>query len=101
MEEAVSESTLVAAGHASAVLATALGVALTVLGGVPHPAYELTVAWALLAVASNPVLNSPEPWERQQRTNTWHTGARIQRVLCYAGSALCFAASVFTISTGV
>lgn len=88
--ERVSDSALVALGHGSAVLATGLGVGLTSFGLVP-PAYGLTVAWALLAVASNPVLAG------SSGTDTWRAGAAVQRTLCYAGSALCVAASALAL----
>lgn len=91
-EEKVPETLLVGLGHGSAVVATGLGVSLTSMALVT-PAYGFTIAWALLAVASNRTL-SPES---QRSTSVLKTGAKVQRILCYAGSALCAAASVYSL----
>ena len=93
-EESTSDRVLLGLGHGSATVATALGVSLTALG-FSTPAYGLTIAWALLAVGSNPKL---DPASRAGN-NVLETGAKLQRMLCYSGSALCAAASLYSIFT--
>lgn len=85
METSVSDRTLVALGHGSAILATGLGAGLTLTGMAPS-AYAFTIAWALLAVGSN----SPQ---QERESDILKTGAVVQRTLCYIGSAVCVAAS--------
>lgn len=85
MSNTVSDSKVVAAGHASSVLATVLGTGLT-LTQVSTPVYGLTVAWALAAVAKGV---SSQAWSSE----TLQKAARVQECLCWAGSALCLAAA--------
>jgi hypothetical protein len=87
MSDNVSDSKLVATGHASSVLATILGTGLT-LSQFTTPVYGLTVAWALAAVGYG-VRSQTWPNETLQK------GARVQRGLCWTGSFLCFAAAAF------
>jgi len=74
-----------AAGHASAVAATALGVGVTMAHSTP--AYGLTVAWAL-AACGNGV-------GRQNHANAG--AAKAQKFLCYAGAGICAATSIFSL----
>jgi hypothetical protein len=91
MESSINDSLLVGLGHGSVVAATALGVALPALGVAASPAYGLTIAWALLAVGSNA--------ESQPRhSDVLRTGAKVHKALCYAGSAICVAASAFAMA---
>lgn len=92
-EETVSDRVLVGLGHGSATVATALGATLTALTMSTTPAYGLTIAWALLAVASNPKL---DPTSRAGNT-TLQAGANMQRILCYTGCAACAAVSLYSI----
>jgi hypothetical protein len=85
MSRNISETSIVAAGHASALLATLLGVGLTVME-LATPAYGLTISWALAAVASGVKV---EEQNGGDRSPTMQTGARVQQTLCWVGSALC------------
>jgi len=90
MSRNVSDTALVAAGHSSAVLATLLGVGVTVFEW-STPAYGLTVAWALAAVANGIKV------ERHERdwTPALQSGARVQKTLCWIGSAICASTAAF------
>ena len=90
MNENVGERTIIAVGHSSAITATALGVGITIMQATP--AYGLTVAWALAAVAdgmSKRMGSLPADGPLKQ-------GANIQKSLCWIGSAACAAASIST-----
>lgn len=76
-----SERWATAAGHASAVLAGALGVGVTLAHATP--AYGLTVAWALTACGTG----------MANRTNPT-LASKVQKYLCFAGAAACAATSV-------
>jgi hypothetical protein len=91
MNSNISDSSMVAAGHASAVLATALGVGVTVFEW-STPAYGLTVAWALAAVANGTKLDVHHGDERDY-SDALQTGARVQRALCWTGAVLCATAA--------
>jgi hypothetical protein len=86
----VSDSTLISTGHASAALATGLGVGVTVLQGLP--AYGLTIAWALVACANGMRIKEQD----DSVSDALHAGSRVQRALLWTGSGMCMAASVFT-----
>jgi hypothetical protein len=81
-----SDATVISVGHASAVAATALGMGVTL--SQVAPAYGLTVAWALAAVAQGT--------QRVNHNDSLIRAARVQKMLCYAGSAVCFATSIYT-----
>uniref|UniRef100_A0A7S0AJR6 Uncharacterized protein n=1 Tax=Minutocellus polymorphus TaxID=265543 RepID=A0A7S0AJR6_9STRA len=90
MNENIGERSIIAVGHGSAITATALGVGITIMQATP--AYGLTVAWALAAVAdgmSKRMGSLPADGPLQQ-------GANIQKTLCWIGSAACAAASIST-----
>jgi hypothetical protein len=100
----VSSSTIIAVGHTSAVLATILGVTIPLLG-LSTPVYGMTIAWALLAVASNPISSkvpssSSSSVPTQGKNDAWYKGAKVQKMLCYTGSALCLGSSVFVMAMG-
>jgi len=80
-----SDRTMTAAGHASALVATALGVGFTVLHGTP--AYGLTVAWALAACADS---------IGKRPANELTTGRRVQKYLCWSGAGACAATAVYS-----
>ena len=90
MNENIGERTIIAVGHSSAISAAALGVGITIMQATP--AYGLTVAWALAAVAdgmSKRMGSLPADGPLKQ-------GANIQKSLCWIGSAACAAASIST-----
>jgi hypothetical protein len=90
MEKNVPDYGIVASGHASVVLAAALGVSVTAFQ-LSTPAYGLTVAWALAAVAKGIKVEAHEhDW-----SDSLLSGAKVQRALCWTGSILCLAASGF------
>jgi hypothetical protein len=90
MEKNIPDSVIVASGHASVVLATALGISVTAFELAP-PAYGLTIAWALAAVANGLKIQSHE----HHWSDSLLTGGKVQRALCWTGSILCVAASGF------
>jgi hypothetical protein len=90
MGDSVSDSTLISTGHASAVLATGLGVGVTAFHTLP--AYGLTIAWALAACANGMRIKE----EDDSISDVLHAGASVQRTLLLTGSALCMAVSAFT-----
>ena len=92
--DAVSDPTVIAAGHASTVLATALGVGVTLAQ--TSPAYGLTIAWALAACA-----DGMKKRRQQQRQQTVAKGMRVQQTLCWIGSGLCAAAAAVSWFGGV
>lgn len=73
---------ITAAGQASAVAATALGVGITLAHSTP--AYGLTIAWAL-AACGNGIAN---------QTSSSATAVKVQKYLCYAGACICGATSI-------
>ena len=92
MGRSTNDSTIVAVGHASALTAGLLGVML----GPAAPAYGLTVAWALAACADGMTkrLNDPQS-QQNQSSPSLQTGANVQRLLCWAGSAACVGAAAW------
>ena len=97
MQESTSDSTLVAAGHASALAAATLGVGITLAQA--SPAYGLTVAWALAACAdgmTKRLVHDGGASQQNTSNESLQTGAKVQRLLCWAGSAACVGASIMT-----
>jgi hypothetical protein len=86
MDPSVQNSTLVAFGHGSAVLATGLGIGLMAFGFAP-PAYGMTIAWALLAVGINT--------KADKDSETLNNCAMVMKTLSLLGSAACVAVSVY------
>jgi len=80
----VQESTMIAAGHASSVLATALGVGVTL--SYQLPAYGLTIAWALAACANGMRVSTAE-----------NVGAKIQKGLLTMGSIVSAGTAIYTL----
>jgi hypothetical protein len=86
----VSDTTVIAVGHTSTLLATVLGVAVTLLQ--QSPVYGLTVAWALLACADG---MKKRQLVRDSKVSSNITRAmKVQQTLCYIGSGLCAATAV-------
>jgi hypothetical protein len=77
---------VIAVSHASAVVATAVGVGVT-LAHVASPVYGLTLACALAACANGMKSRA------QDDSTSLKKGRRIQRGFCSAGSVLCAAAA--------
>ena len=88
MNENISDRTVIAVGHGSAISCGCLGVGVTLLR--TTPAYGFTVAWALAAVADGMAKRMSSLPEE----GPLNSGAKIQKVLCWAGSAACAAASI-------
>mmetsp|Transcript_8232 Transcript_8232/g.20062 ORF Transcript_8232/g.20062 Transcript_8232/m.20062 type:complete len:322 (+) Transcript_8232:106-1071(+) len=98
MDENISDLAVIAAGHASAAVGTALGTGLAVAHSMP--AYALTLAWALAACAdgmkTRQAPSSDGPRVRLER------GASVQRALCSMGAASCaLAAGVIALRSWV
>jgi hypothetical protein len=92
------DSILIAAGHASAITATTLGVGITLAQA--SPVYGLTVAWALAACANEAAKKASDGSSSSQVIETssaYQKGATVQKMICWAGSAACVAASLFQI----
>lgn len=97
----VSDSVVIAAGHASAVVATVLGIAVTWYQHLP--AYGATIAWALAACASGMQQRLLMSSTQNNKNNNVEgkatemtglrpglsTGANVQRHLCWLGSGTC------------
>lgn len=95
MNETTSDSTVIAVGHASALVAAALGIGVTLAR--TAPAYGLTVAWALAACADGMRKRvSATTGGANGSSNALLKGARVQKMLCLGGSAACVAAAVAT-----
>ena len=87
----LSDSTVIAAGHASALAASVLGVGLTLAQS--SSGYGLTLAWALSACADGMRKRISNTHDAMPRTV--RTGADVQSKLCAAGALACCAASLY------
>jgi hypothetical protein len=88
----ISDPAVIAVGHSSALVATLMGVGLTLTQA--SPAYGLTLAWALAACAdgmSKRIANTEAPTLRE----SLKTGADVQNKLCWVGAAACAACSLY------
>ena len=90
-DRSVSATKLIALGNSSALLATGLGVGLTVSQA--SPTYGLTLAWALAACANGLTKRVPSKTSEEAKLKK---AAVVQKVLCQAGSFLCAAAAMYT-----
>jgi hypothetical protein len=90
MNPSNSDSVVTAVGHSSALLATILGVGVTLVRS--DPVYGFTLAWALAACADG----MKKRVNATDESNSLKTAAQVQNKLCWAGSATCAAASVST-----
>jgi hypothetical protein len=88
-----SDTLLTAAGHASVVVATVLGVAVTVSRRAP--VYGGVICWALLACADG-MVDRLRSLKQQSQPNDQSrvTAARVQKWLCRIGAGLVAAATV-------
>lgn len=87
----VSERALISGGHASSILATALGVGVTFSYGLP--AYGFTIAWALAACANGMRVTSGDT----NTSDALKTGAKVQKVLLSTGSVVSTCAALYTL----
>ena len=90
-EKSVSPQTVVGVGHASAVVATALGVGLTLANGMPL--YGLTLSWALAACADGMSKRSATKCSEEEKVLS--KAASVQKNLCFVGSALSALAAAY------
>ncbi|KAL7533267.1 hypothetical protein ACHAWF_004437 [Thalassiosira exigua] len=90
-DESASPRSLIALGNSSALIATALGVGLTVSRSAP--AYGLTLAWALAACADGMTKRIPSTSASEEETLA--RAASVQKNLCWAGSFACVVAAAF------
>mmetsp|Transcript_35306 Transcript_35306/g.43226 ORF Transcript_35306/g.43226 Transcript_35306/m.43226 type:complete len:337 (+) Transcript_35306:108-1118(+) len=91
MNSSNSDSRVIAVGHSSAVVATVLGIGITLVNAVP--AYGLTIAWALAGCADG-MKKRIAAMENQGDDNILKRAAAVQNKLCWAGSAACILASI-------
>ena len=90
-DQSASPRSLIALGNSSAVIATALGVGVTVSQSAP--AYGLTLAWALAACADG--MSKRIPCQNAVEEETLAKGAVVQKNLCWAGSMVCAVAAAY------
>ena len=90
-DKSISPRTVVAIGHSSAVIATALGVGITVSSGLPL--YGLTVSWALAACSDGVRKRTATQCSEEEKILS--TAALVQKKLCLTGSVICALASVY------
>ena len=90
-DKSISPRTVVAIGHSSAVIATALGVGITVSSGLPL--YGLTVSWALAACSDGVTKRTATQCSEEEKMLS--TAALVQKKLCLTGSVICALASVY------
>jgi hypothetical protein len=82
---------LIALGNSSALVATALGVGLTLSQSAPT--YGLTLAWALAACADG--MAKRKPSQSAVEEEILAKGASVQGKLCWAGSFACAVAAAY------
>ena len=86
----VSDKIVIAVGHTSTILATMLGVTVTLVQALP--VYGLTISWALAACADGmkqrQLINNPAI------SSDIVKGMKVQQIFCYIGSGLCFASAI-------
>ena len=90
-DEAASPRALTALGHSSALIATTLGVGLTLSRSAP--AYGLTLAWALAACADG--MSKRIPARNSSEEETLSKAANVQNKLCWTGSFACAVAAAY------
>jgi hypothetical protein len=86
----VSDKIVIAVGHTSTILATALGVTVTLAQALP--VYGCTVAWALAACADG--MKQRQLTENSAISSDIVRGMKVQQILCYLGSGLCLASAI-------
>jgi len=87
----VSPRSLIGLGNSSALVATALGVGLTLTHSAPT--YGLTLAWALAACADGMAKRVPSQSSTEEEILA--KGANVQKNLCWAGSFACAVAAAY------
>ena len=91
-DESVSTTSLIALGHSSALVATALGVGITLAQS--SPAYGFTLAWALAACSDG--MRKRIPSQDSAEVVSLSKAATVQRYLCKAGAVICAIAASYT-----
>lgn len=91
-DETASPRALTAVGHSSALIATALGVGVTV--SMSAPVYGMTLAWALAACADGMRKRKHAHSENDEKILS--TAAIVQQKLCLVGSLVCGATALYT-----
>jgi hypothetical protein len=92
MEPSNSNRLVTAVGHASAILATVLGVCVTI-NPLPSPLYGITLAWALAACADG---MSKREGSMNSDDGDLHEVVRVQKYLCWTGALACALAAAST-----
>jgi hypothetical protein len=90
-DKSIPHRAIIAAGHSSAVLATLLGVSVTLANSLPL--YGLTLSWALAACADG--MSKRTCTESTEEEKVLAAAATVQKKLCFTGSALCLASAVY------
>jgi hypothetical protein len=90
--EIASPRSLIALGHSSALIATALGVGLTISWSAP--AYGLTLAWSMAACADGMKKRTPSSQSLVEE-EALSKAAGVQNILCWSGSLACAAAAAY------
>lgn len=86
----VSDKIVIAVGHTSTILATILGITVTLTQSLP--VYGMTVAWALAACADG--MKKRQLVQNPDISSEILRGMKVQQLLCYAGSGLCLASVI-------
>lgn len=89
MNPSNSDSMVTAVGHSSSLIATLLGVGVSLARS--EPVYGLTLAWALFACG-----DGMKKRLASMESGSLKTGAQVQSQLCFAGAATCALASLAT-----
>jgi hypothetical protein len=90
-DKTVSPRTITALGHSSAVIATALGVGITITQSVPL--YGFTLSWALAACGDG--MSKRKATHDSDEEKVLNAAATVQKKLCFGGSALCAIAAAY------
>ena len=90
-DQSASTTSLIALGHSSALVATALGVSVSLLQ--KSPAYGFTLAWALAACSDG--MRKRIPSQDSAEEVLLSKAATVQRNLCKAGAVICAIAASY------
>ena len=90
-DQSASTTSLIALGHSSALVATALGVSVSLLQ--KSPAYGFTLAWALAACFDG--MRKRIPSQDSAEEVLLSKAATVQRNLCKAGAVICAIAASY------
>lgn len=90
-DTSVSPRTITALGHSSALIATALGVGITMTQSLPM--YGFTLSWALAACADG--MSKRTATHDSDEETVLTAAAAVQNKLCFGGSVLCAMAAAY------